>query len=133
MSNPYTVPTGDGYLGVWQATGYHVEISIGTFTGISWSRGDPVYVVDGEIGLEVIRHPGGHPEGYLAEAPVHHSNTGTSVGIPAKALRQLQGLEKGADVRAYERDEGGMTLVPAEGDPFVDEPNGAEKEAAHGE
>lgn len=118
---PYTVPTGDGYLGVWQAHRFHVEISIGTFPEFDWTENDDVYAIDVDgPGLAIVRHNGpGRPEGFLDEAPVRHSSCGTSIGVTAKALRQLDGLENGADVRAYKRDEGGMTLVPAREDPFV--------------
>lgn len=121
----YVNPTGDGYLGVWGTSSWSAEISIGTYEHITWRSDDDVYVVDDPNGIALVDEPPettvSLAEGYLARARVRKATVGTSVQVPSRGLRELEGFEPGDDIRGYDRDGGGIVLVPATADPFVDE------------
>lgn len=123
----YTVPTGDGYMGVWKTSAWSASVAIGTYQWVDWISTDDVFAieqdVDGFSAIAIVEDPPDDTvslaEGYLAKCNVKKTTTGTSVQVPGRALRKLEGFEPGMDIRAYKREEGGLTIVPKEGDPFV--------------
>lgn len=114
----YTNPTGDGYLGIWSTEGYYGEIHIGTFDCVNWRDDDEIVAVqEGPNTIAALEAPTSHEP--ICELTVVRNTVGPSLQLHSPALRALEDFTPGADVRAYERDAGGLSVVPAAADPFV--------------
>ena len=120
MSSKYTIPTGDGYLGVYASDGPRSEISIGAMTHVDWWSTTTVEAVDidDEEGIQLLEV--GHDHQALCECPVKQKGSGTVVYLRRAALDALAGFVADEDIRVYRRDPEGLTVVPADDDPFVD-------------
>ncbi len=112
----YTVPTGDGYLGVYKTCHTSVAISIGATEGIEWRSNDDVFAIK-EDGMVALAE--GNPTDPIARAKVRKTGVGTSVRVPSSALKKVEGFEPDCDIRVYAREEGGMYVVAADADPFL--------------
>lgn len=111
MSSKYTNPTGEGYIGVWSSDRWCVAVPVG-----DRFDGDEVYAVDEGGALAIVDE---RPPEYVTECAVYTRNDTRLVRVPSGALQSLE-MERGDDVRAYERD-GAVTLVPVAADPYVED------------
>lgn len=114
-ASKYTVPTGDGYCGVWQANDYSIPVCIGTLQVVDWGPDTTVSAVDRDTGVLLVE--GEHPDA-IAEVGIRVSDTAVIAAVPAKVARYIEGMEPNADVRAYDR-EGGLLLVASAADPTL--------------
>lgn len=114
MTSKYTVPTGDGYLGVHKVTERSIDIGVADLPG-EWPVGQPVYSLRDVHGVRLAKLAT-EPIGALARHEVRKgSRTYLPVcGEPIEAL----GVADGGDVRVYERAPA-VLLVDAQDDPFV--------------
>lgn len=120
--NPYTIPTGDGFMGVWTTERAYANVSIGTFDYVDWTSADNVdaikAAIDGAVAI-VDREDVDDQDRIIAEVSVEKKNFGTNIRVTSAVLREVRGLEPGGDIRAYKRDPRGLYLVAKAADPFV--------------
>lgn len=114
----YTLPTGDGYLGVRKirASG-SVEIDV---SPLDVEAGDEVYVYhDVDRGCLLLNS--GDGRGHLERQPVTMRPSGNipTIYLSTPARRAL-GVAAGDDVRIYEIEDG-LEVVPANDDPHARE------------
>lgn len=115
MSNPYVVPTGPGYLGIAKVSGGSCGFGVGM---LQFERDDTrVWAAEEPPGVAIVDE---EPAETIAEYNLSHtpSGPGHSLTVGSQALSCLD-VENGDDVRLYERDGGGVVLVPANPDPFL--------------
>lgn len=120
MSNPYVIETGPGYLGVSKISGGSCGFGVGM---LPFERVDTrVWTAEEPPGVAIVDEEPSNP---IAEYNLSHtpSGPGHSLTVGSRSLSRID-VEDGDDVRLYERDGGGVVLVPADPDPFVqdDEP-----------
>jgi len=116
MSSKYVNDTGPGYLGIIKLAHYSLEIPFGAWPDYDWRTDDDLWVVDDDRGLGIVDK---EPDDPITEARVKVVNVGPGVCVPARAVRNLLEVEAGSDVRIYQRDAGGMLVVPASPDPML--------------
>lgn len=121
--NPYTIPTGDGFLGVWTTERAYANISIGSFEHVDWRSEDNVDAIKTDIDEAVAivdRTDVDDEDRIIAEVSIEKKSFGTNLRVTSAVLREIRGLQPGGDIRAYKRDPG-LYLVAKANDPFVDE------------
>lgn len=115
----YVNETGDGYLGVGAVSeSRSVGFGVGMFP-VEWDGNTVVWAIREEPGVAIVE---AEPDEYLAQYNVSkgwRNSPGPSLSLGGRVLDALD-VEAGDDVRAYEREEGGLLLVPADPDPFVE-------------
>jgi len=113
----YVVATGEGYLGRYSVTPDRtVTLGHGVCEHLGWGPGEPIYFRTVAEGVAIVQE---QPDSYL----VGHATTDPAtaqhrINVRTAALEEL-GVAAGDDVRVYERDAGGVVLVPADDDPRV--------------
>ncbi|MFD1588063.1 hypothetical protein ACFR9U_13850 [Halorientalis brevis] len=125
MSNPYTVPTGEGYLGVWSANDYTVTLTTATIDAVDWTADDALVAIEtprSDAIAVVTRTHVPDRSVILADVPAGTHNYGMDIRLGPDALGALAPFEPGDDVRGYDRDPSGIYVVPAGADPFVEHP-----------
>lgn len=125
--NPYVVPTGPGYLGVATVgAGYTAAFGVGMWP-VDWRGGTEVYAVVEPPGIALFASDH-RPAEFITTYKVSkgwRNSPGPTLSIAGAALEVL-GVEQGDDVRAYRRDGGGVLLVRAADDPFLEGVDDAE-------
>lgn len=113
----YTYPTGPGYCGVYTTDRWSVELSISALPHLDWTTQTRVVATNDpqEPGLQLVNQSRG-----IAECKVENRGHGLIVHVYPDVLRELPGFESGADIRVYQH-EVGLTIVPRDGDPFIEE------------
>lgn len=119
----YVNPTGDGYCGVGQVSGDSVSFGLGMFP-VEWDADATVYAVKESPGIALVEDEPDENLGRYTVSKGWRNSPGTTITVSGPSL-ELLGVSHGDDVRAYERDGGGLLLVSADDDPFVDGGDGA--------
>ncbi len=113
----YINPTGEGYLGVYKLSHYSLGIPFGAWPEYTWRVDDDVHVTDADVGIAIVDEK---PDDLLGMADVQLTGQGPVLRIPTKAIRRHVSVPPHGDVRVYRYGNGGMQVVPATADPFVD-------------
>jgi len=111
----YTVPTGEGYEGVYRVATGGVSVNMVTL-GCERCEQITLYGLESDVVLVSRQADLSHPT--IADRAI---NTSGYVELARPALRHL-GVSDGDDVRVYRSDEhDGWEVVPASRDPHVNE------------
>ena len=125
MTSPYTVPTGDGYLGVWTAQRWTVFIPTASLPTLNWDANADLVALNTGLDDAVAvadRATVTDDDAIIGPERITDNTNGIVALIGRSTLQTLDSFEPSSDVRAYDREPAGAYLVPADADPFVDEP-----------
>lgn len=114
----YVNQTGEGYLGV-SVVSTPRTVSFGTGNWPDEWQGRDIYAVVEAPGVALCPM-GREPENAIGR---YRTSKGSYLTISGAVLRVL-GVGVGDDVRVYERDGGGVLLVGADPDPFLEDDDG---------
>lgn len=114
---PYTIPTGDGYVGTYRV---HEEIRLTSsdLRRIGVEKGDEVSAVPSREGVRVV--PGESADA-IQVSPAKKAKGRMLQAEFYKPVLNALGVVDGEDVRIYDVGENALEIVPADGDPHVDE------------
>lgn len=114
---PYTIPTGDGYVGTYRV---HEEIRLTSsdLRRIGVDKGDEVSAVPSREGVRVV--PGESADA-IQVSPAKKAKGRMLQAEFYKPVINALGVVDGEDVRIYDVGENALEIVPADGDPHVDD------------
>lgn len=120
----YVNPTGPGYQGVAKVGDpLAVQLSVGMYD-VEWDGNTEVYAVIEHPGIALFASDHRPPEFIRTlDVTVPMGSEGPKVGLPGSVLAQLD-VDPGDDVRVYRRELGGLYVVPADPDPFLEADDG---------
>lgn len=120
----YVNPTGPGYQGIARVTErLSTTLSVGMFD-VGWDGTTEVYAVVEEPGIALFEADHRPPEFIKTlDVTVPSGSLGPKIGLSRPVLAPLD-VDVGDDVRIYRRELGGLYVVPAEPDPFLEDDDG---------
>lgn len=113
----YTKATGDGYCGVARFSSGSVRFGV-TMLPVDWEAETIVWATTESPGVALVTNEPADPITSYSVATGGLTTAGPSICITGNGLSPLD-VDEGDDVRAYERDGGGLLLVAADPDPML--------------
>lgn len=116
----YVIETGPGYCSVSAvSTGPSLSFGIATVP-VDWDENTIVRAwPEGEtVALDALKEP--RDDEISSFHPYHSGGNGLKLNVSQRTVEHLD-ARKGDDVRLYRREAGGLCLVRADSDPFLDD------------